>query len=155
MMRLALMLLGLVAASAILFASGVLFERARSQDDGHYDVYVDRTPPAEELEIRRSLEQLLDDFNNQRWTEAHEGFASHCRSFDTAEELADAWRDAKPYHFELRELRVTEIHDDLALVESEIHIMDDEGTGPFGPDHGAQPWINSFTFEDGRWRACQ
>jgi hypothetical protein len=66
-----------------------------------------------------------------------------------------AQRADQTYRFELRKFRVTEIHDKAALVDEEVWITDKTERGPYGPDHGSKPFINSFTFEDGRWRACE
>lgn len=118
-------------------------------------VYADRTPMPQELEIRRAAQHLLDSFNEGRWADAHEAFASHCRGAQSAEELEEGWSDMGDFRLELRWFRVVEVHDDTAIVESDVHMIREQGTGSFGPNRGAEPWLNSFTFEDGQWRACQ
>ena len=119
----------------------------------HIDIYVDRTPAPEEVAIRRAAQKLLDDYNNGQWQAALDDFASFCRPAASAKEVAANW--PARFHLELRRFRVTEVHDKTALVDSGVLIWTDESSSPFGPDHGAKPWLNSFTFEDGQWRACQ
>ena len=144
-----------IACAAIGLLVGILVTRAVMSESAAVEIYVDRTPAPQEVQIRAAAQELLDAFNEGRWEAANDSFASFCRGGSSPEELQQAWEEMGDYHFELRSFRVTEVHDDMALVDAEVILMTDESTGRFGPRNGSEPWLKSFTFEDGQWRACQ
>lgn len=123
----------------------------------HVDIYVDRTPAPQEVEIRHAAQKLLDDYNTRQWQDVFTDWASFCRNAASADEYEANWgaHPDQTWHFELRKFSVTEIHDKTAIVDSQVVLIDKAGTGVYGPDSGSKPFISSFTYEDGQWRACE
>lgn len=68
--------------------------------------------------------------------------------------MATGWAGEGDFHLELRDFRVTEIHDNTALVNARVFIVKPNYESPYGPNHGADPFIRSFTKEGDKWRAC-
>ena len=145
--------------SLVLIALGVLIGSVatfelKNSPKGAVNIYVDRTPALpQEADIRRAAETYLADQKAHRWQQLYDDVGSTCRQGVTPESLAAGW-DNTDEHLELQALHVTEIHDNLALVDSQVLIVSPTQRSRYGPNHGTGSFFSSFKLEYGKWRVC-